>query len=77
MLRKQWGFEGAVVCDWGGVDDRVAALAAGLDLQMPGNEESTTPRSCGRSAMESWTRPSSIRASAGWGRSPSAPSRRR
>ncbi|MEW2353396.1 glycoside hydrolase family 3 C-terminal domain-containing protein [Spirillospora sp. NPDC029432] len=36
VLREQWGFEGAVVSDWGGVYDRVAALAAGLDLQMPG-----------------------------------------
>ncbi|MFI1031543.1 glycoside hydrolase family 3 C-terminal domain-containing protein [Streptomyces sp. NPDC020951] len=36
VLREEWGFEGLVVSDWGGVGDRVAALAAGLDLQMPG-----------------------------------------
>jgi len=36
VLREEWGFEGAVVSDWGGVGHRVAALAAGLDLQMPG-----------------------------------------
>ncbi|MFC7886208.1 glycoside hydrolase family 3 C-terminal domain-containing protein [Streptomyces sp. NPDC057376] len=36
VLRTEWGFQGAVVSDWGGVGDRVAALAAGLDLQMPG-----------------------------------------
>jgi beta-glucosidase len=36
VLRTEWGFGGAVVSDWGGVGDRVAALAAGLDLQMPG-----------------------------------------
>ncbi|ONH50593.1 glycosyl hydrolase [Frankia sp. CcI49] len=36
VLRGEWGFTGVVVSDWGGVNDRVAALAAGLDLQMPG-----------------------------------------
>lgn len=36
VLRQEWGFEGLVVSDWGAVKDRVRALAAGLDLQMPG-----------------------------------------
>ncbi|MFJ2116080.1 glycoside hydrolase family 3 C-terminal domain-containing protein [Streptomyces sp. NPDC087850] len=38
VLREQWGFEGFVVSDWGAVADRVAAVEAGLDLQMPGND---------------------------------------
>lgn len=38
VLREQWGFEGLVVSDWGAVADRVAAVEAGLDLQMPGND---------------------------------------
>lgn len=36
VLREEWGFDGAVVSDWGAVRDRVAAVAAGLDLEMPG-----------------------------------------
>ena len=36
VLRGEWGFEGLVVSDWGAVADRVAAVAAGLDLTMPG-----------------------------------------
>ena len=35
VLRYEWGFEGLVVSDWGAVNDRVAGVRAGLDLEMP------------------------------------------
>jgi beta-glucosidase len=39
ILKNEWGFEGLVVSDWGAVRNRVAALKAGLDLEMPGPQD--------------------------------------
>ena len=44
VLRREWGFEGFVVSDWGAVSDRVKGVAAGLDLEMPGSGGSNDRR---------------------------------
>ena len=36
VLRGEWGWDGLVMSDWGGVNSTAAALNAGLDLEMPG-----------------------------------------
>lgn len=39
VLRDEWGFEGLVVTDWGGMSDRVEGYHAGCDLSMPGGSD--------------------------------------
>jgi beta-glucosidase len=36
ILKDEWNFDGLVMSDWGAVQNRVRALIAGLDLEMPG-----------------------------------------
>ncbi len=35
VLRAEWGFDGAVVTDWGGSNDHVAGVRAGSTFEMP------------------------------------------
>lgn len=41
LLRKDLGFGGVVVSDWGGVDYRIKAVRAGMDIDMPGSGKKT------------------------------------
>ena len=36
ILRGEWGFEGVVVSDWAGTNNKVASTIAGSDIEMPG-----------------------------------------
>ena len=35
ILRDEWGYKGVIVSDWAGSNDRVEAVKAGSDLEMP------------------------------------------
>lgn len=39
VLRREWGFQGMVVTDWGALCNRVKAMHAGCDLSMPGGSD--------------------------------------
>ncbi len=41
ILRDEWGFDGMVVSDWGANNDRVKALIAGGNLEMPTSKGET------------------------------------
>lgn len=38
LLRKEWGFDGYVMSDWGAVSNRPLGVHAGLDLEMPSSD---------------------------------------
>ena len=44
VLRKEWGFEGLIVTDWGASVDRIPGLKAGTDLEMPCSGDLNTNR---------------------------------
>ena len=38
VLRKEWGFKGLVMSDWGAVSNRIEGVKAGTDLEMPSSD---------------------------------------
>ncbi|MHC1786763.1 MAG: beta-glucosidase [Christensenellales bacterium] len=35
VLRREWGYRGAAITDWGACNDHTAGVAAGMDIEMP------------------------------------------
>ena len=56
ILRGEWGYEGVVVTDWAGCNDRVEGVKAGNELEMPcclyGNDDIIKAVNEGRLSME-------------------------
>jgi len=44
VLRREWGFDGLVVTDWGASVDRVSGLECGTDLEMPSSGSLNTKK---------------------------------
>ncbi|MBI2517914.1 MAG: glycoside hydrolase family 3 C-terminal domain-containing protein [Opitutae bacterium] len=44
VLKREWGFPGVLMSDWGAVHDTAAPFNGGLDLEMPGGEFFTAER---------------------------------
>lgn len=44
ILKEQWGHTGLVVTDWGAMNDPVAGVAAGVELEMPGTNNGNQAR---------------------------------
>lgn len=36
ILREEWGFDGFVMSDWGAANEKIEAVKAGMELEMPG-----------------------------------------
>ena len=36
ILREKWGYDGAVVSDWGGVQHKIKSIKNGMNIEMPG-----------------------------------------
>jgi beta-glucosidase len=56
-LKKDWGFDGVVMSDWGAAHSTVACATAGLDLEMPGPARVFGERLLGRADESTRCRP--------------------
>jgi beta-glucosidase len=52
ILKEEWGFEGAVISDWGGTHDTIEAGRDGLDIEMGGQHPSYDDFYLGRPLRE-------------------------
>ncbi len=59
ILRDEWGFEGLVVSDWGAVNDRVAGIINGNDLEMPSSNGLNDAKIC-KAVREGRMKPESL-----------------
>ena len=51
ILRREWGFDGIVVTDWGACSSQADGLRAGSNLEMPGTQGDSDPGGpCGSGA---------------------------
>ncbi len=72
VLKKQWGFKGFVVSDWGSTYSTAPTVNAGMDLEMPGGERARTwlqtdrPKKDGNSG--DWLSPEKVLAEVSAGR---------
>jgi len=53
VLKRQWGFDGLVMSDWGAVHETVGVVNAGNDLEMPGGQFQTAEKL--KAALDSGT----------------------
>ena len=63
ILRKEWGFTGMVVTDWGAMNDRIEGYKAGCDLNMPGGSN-YMEKECLRAVAEGTLSEDDVNASA-------------